>query len=264
MNNRPIGIFDSGVGGITVLSEIEKILPYEDIVYFGDTARVPYGNKSQSTIRKFSVENILFLLDKKVKMVIVACNTASSLAMDYLKKTFNVYITGVIEPGVQKALIVSRSSVIGVVGTRSTIASASYEKEIAKYNPGALVYSKSCPLFVPLVEEGLLTGKITQEVIEMYLQDFKRKRVDSLILGCTHYPLLKQEISRYLQDTFIVDSAKEVALHTKQFLTKNNFLNKKKRKGKKDFYVTDEPTQFIKLAKLFLKRTIARPEVINV
>lgn len=264
MSNRPIGIFDSGVGGLTVLGEMEKILPYEDIVYFGDTARVPYGNKSKATIIKFSVENILFLLNKKVKVVVVACNTASSLALDYLKKIFNVYIIGVVEAGAQKALRVSKTSNIGIIGTRSTIASGSYEKEIRKYNPRAKIVSKSCPLFVPLVEEGILKGRVAGEVIGMYLSEFKRKRVDSIILGCTHYPLLKQEIARYLGDVFIIDSAKEVALHTKQILARDNFLNKKKIKGEKYFYVTDEPNQFIKLAKLFLKRNIKKPEVVNV
>ncbi|UCD15425.1 MAG: glutamate racemase [Candidatus Omnitrophota bacterium] len=264
MNNRPVGIFDSGVGGLTVLSEIEKILPYEDIVYFGDTARVPYGNKSESTIIKFSVENIIFLLDKKVKAVIVACNTASALALEYLRKIFNVPVTGVIESGASKALAVSKTANIGIIGTRSTVGSRSYEREILKRNADAKVIAKSCPLFVPLVEEGLLRGKIAQEIIDMYLAEFKRKKVDTLILGCTHYPLLKEEICRYLSNVVIVDSAKEVALHTKTLLGENNFLNDSKEKGKQYFHVTDEPNQFIKLAKLFLKRDIRGVEVVNV
>lgn len=263
MKNRPIGIFDSGVGGLTVLREIEKILPYENIVYFGDTARVPYGNKSKVTIIKFSVENILFLLEKKVKTVVVACNTSSALALDYLKQIFNIHIIGVIEAGAQKALKVSKNNKIGVIGTRSTAASRSYEREISKNNSKAKVITKSCPLFVPLVEEGILNGNIAKEAVAMYLEEFKRESIDTLILGCTHYPLLKQEISRYLKGVFIVDSAKEVALHTKALLEKNDLLGRINKKSTKDFYVTDEPNQFIKLAKLFLKRKISPPEVVK-
>ncbi len=173
MKNKPIGIFDSGVGGLTVLKEIEKLLPHENIIYFGDTARVPYGNKSKSTIIKFSTENILFLLRRKVKMVVVACNTSSALALDYLKDVFSIPIIGVIEAGVHRALKVSAATRIGVIGTKSTIESKSYQKHIAKARGDAVVWARSCPLFVPLVEEGILNEKITNEAISMYLADFK-------------------------------------------------------------------------------------------
>jgi glutamate racemase len=264
MKKRPIGIFDSGVGGLTVLREIEKLLPAEDIVYFGDTARVPYGNKSKPTIIKFSTENILFLLEKKVKIVVVACNTSSALALNYLKDIFSIHLVGVVEAGARKALEVSKNKKIGIIGTRSTVSSKSYEEEILKRNNKVEVYSKSCPLFVPLVEEGFLKGKITADIIEMYLQQLKDKNIDTLILGCTHYPLLKKEIAAYLRDTFIVDSAREVAIHTKSILEDNNLLNQTDKRGEKKFYVTDEPHQFMKLAKLFLKRDIDKPEVVNV
>lgn len=264
MEDRPIGIFDSGVGGLTVLRAIEAVLPRENIIYFGDTARVPYGNKSKSTIIKFSAENIKLLLDKKVKIVIVACNTSSALALDDLKQFFSIQLVGVIDAGVKKALAVSKTGRIGIIGTRATIRSGSYEKKILKENSSMKVYSKSCPLFVPLVEEGLLSGKITGAVIKMYLEELKRKDIDTLILGCTHYPLLKKAISQYLKGTFIIDSAKEVALYTKAVLKDNNLLNSTDSFGRKDFYVTDEPKQFVKLAKLFLKRNISNPEVINV
>lgn len=264
MKDRPIGIFDSGVGGLTVLRAVEAVLPRENIIYFGDTARVPYGNKSKSTIIKFSRENIKLLLHKKVKIVVVACNTSSALALDYLKQFFSIHLVGVIDAGVKKALAVSKIGRIGIIGTRATIRSGSYEKKILKENSKVSVYSKSCPLFVPLVEEGLLSGKITEQVIKMYLEELKRKNIDTLVLGCTHYPLLKKAISQYLKGTFIIDSAKEVALYTKAVLKDNNLLNAADSFGRKDFYVTDEPKQFVKLAKLFLKRNISNPKVINV
>jgi glutamate racemase len=267
MNNlrtRPIGIFDSGVGGLTVLKEIEKILPCENIIYFGDTARVPYGNKSKSTIVKFSTENILFLLKRKVKMVVVACNTSSALALDYLKGVFSIPIIGVIEAGVDQALKVSAGTRIGVIGTKSTIESKSYQRHIVKANSQAVVSVRSCPLFVPLVEEGIFKGKIADETISMYLADFRKQKIDTLILGCTHYPLLKLEIGNYLKGVVIVDSAQAVAYHAKKVLIANNLLNKSKERAKEEFFVSDEPEGFIKLARLFLKRKIPKPKIINV
>jgi glutamate racemase len=261
---NPIGIFDSGVGGLTVLKEVKRILPCEDIIYFGDTARVPYGNKSKSTIIKFSTENILFLLKKKVKIVIIACNTSSALALDYLKKAFNVPIVGVIEAGVKKALEVSDNKRIAVIGTRSTISSKAYEKEIKKQNRNAKVYSQSCPLFVPLVEEGLLEGKIVKQIIKMYLEKIKIKKVDSLILGCTHYPLLKKAIAEYFKGIKIIDSAQEVASYTRELLGDKDLLNPQINKGRREFYVSDEPVAFGKLAKLFLNKNISTPNLANV
>lgn len=264
MKNKAIGIFDSGVGGLTVFKEIEKLLPNEDIIYFGDTARVPYGNKSKSTIIKFSTESILFLLKKKVKIIVVACNTASSLALDALSGIFSVPLIGVIEAGAHKALEASKNKKIAVVGTRSTINSKSYEKAILRKDKTAKIYSKACPLFVPLVEEGVLAGKTAKNIIEMYLGNLKKTRADVIILGCTHYPLLKRQIASYLKGVYIVDSATEVALHAKEILKINNLLRERKNKtGKKEFYVSDEPKAFRKLAKLFLKRDIPLPRVIN-
>jgi glutamate racemase len=263
MQNKPIGIFDSGVGGLTVLRAIEKVLPHEHIIYFGDTARVPYGNKSRATIIKFSTENILFLLRKEVKIVVVACNTASALSLDYLKGIFSVPILGVIEAGARKALEVSHNGRIGIIGTRSTIASRSYEKEILKRNKNVYVYSKACPLFVPFVEEGILQGKITEELVAMYLSELKKHNIDTLILGCTHYPLLKNELIRYLKNIFIVDSAHEVALQINSILNDRNLLRRSSKAGRKRFYVSDEPRGFTKLAKLFLQRNIPLPAVVN-
>lgn len=260
--NKPIGIFDSGVGGLTVLREIEKLLPYEDIIYFGDTARVPYGNKSKSTIIKFSHESAYFLQMKKVKTIIVACNTSSALALNSLKKNFNVPILGVIEAGVNSALEVSETKRIGIIGTSSTIKSESYQKLVLKKNKKFKIYSQACPLFVPLVEEGLLKGKLVINAVKMYLKSLKERRVDTLILGCTHYPLLQREISSYLQGVKIIDSAKEVARLAFSVLKNKNLLKTQKHKGKVKFYVSDEPASFEKLAKLFLKRKISKPKVV--
>ncbi|MCK5392848.1 MAG: glutamate racemase [Candidatus Omnitrophica bacterium] len=256
MKNRAIGVFDSGVGGLTVLKEIEKLLPNENIIYFGDTARVPYGNKSKSTIVQFSTENILFLLKEKVKMVVVACNTSSSLALGYLKDIFKIPIIGVIEAGVNKALTVSLNRRVGVIGTKSTIDSKSYQNLIKSKDKKTVVFGKSCPLFVPLVEEGLLKGTLVNETISLYLSRFIKDKVDTVILGCTHYPLLKNPISDYLKNVNIIDSAKEVAIHTKGVLAENDLLNCKNIRGEKVFYVSDETKNFANLAKLFLKRSI--------
>jgi len=262
MDKRPIGIFDSGVGGLTVLREVEKLLPKEDIIYFGDTARVPYGNKSRPTVIKFTTQSILFLLRKKVKMAIIACNTSSSLALDSLKNAFSLPIMGVIESGVRKALKSSSNNKIAVIGTRSTIASRSYEKAIRKINKTIRIYAQSCPLFVPLAEESLLHGAIAKAAIGMYLRKIKQAKPGVLILGCTHYPLLKRPIADYLKGTYIVDSAREVALEAKALLTSKGLLNS--QGGSKEFYVSDEPTGFVKLAKLFLHRQIRKPKIVNV
>jgi len=264
MLDKPIGIFDSGVGGLTVLREIEKLLPFENIVYFGDTARVPYGNKSKSTIIKFSRQSVRFLQTKKVKLIVIACNTSSSLALNNLKQTFNIPILGVIEAGVNSAVKISQKRRVGIIGTKATIKSNSYQKLIAKKNKGIKVYSQECPLFVPLIEEGILNGKIVKEAMKMYLKGLKDKGIDVIILGCTHYPLLKHQISSCLKGVVVIDSAKEVASYAKDILKSKNLLSKKRRKPKVEFYLSDEPKGFVGLAKLFLKRKISNPKVVNV
>ncbi len=263
VNKRPIGIFDSGVGGLTVFRELQKALPREDIVYIGDTARVPYGNKSKQTIIRFSRENTIFLMKKKVKCVVVACNTSTSLALEYLQKNFRVPLVGVIDPAVEKALKVSRNGRIGVIGTASTIASRVYERKIVALSPRTKVYSRPCPLFVPLAEEGMNKGKIVGQVIEMYLREMKGK-IDTLILGCTHYPLLKKVIASYLKNVYLIDSAREVALNTRSLLEEKKLNNARSKKGKREFYVTDEPVHFSRKARLFLGASIDKPKVVNV
>ncbi|MCD6583095.1 MAG: glutamate racemase [Candidatus Omnitrophica bacterium] len=262
IDKRPIGIFDSGVGGLTVFKEIEKALPCESLVYFGDTARVPYGNKSKQTVIRFTTENILFLLKKKVKLIVIACNTSSSLALKYVRKIFNIPIIGVIRPAIEKAIKVSKGR-IGVIGTKSTIASRAYEEELKRKDKSSLIFSRPCPLLVPFIEEGLIKGPLLEHLVKFYLKDLKGK-IDTLILGCTHYPLIKNIVASYLEGVCIIDSAKEVAINTKRILEKNDLLADRSNVPRKEFYVTDDAENFFKLARMFLKKDIKKPKLVNV
>ncbi|MFH1190311.1 MAG: glutamate racemase [Candidatus Omnitrophota bacterium] len=257
-DKRPIGIFDSGVGGLTVAREIEKLLPGEDIVYFGDTARVPYGTKSRETITKFSVENVEFLMKKDVKLVVVACNTASSLSLDFLRRCFRVPMLGVIDPGAKGAARSTVTKRVGVIGTNATISSRSYEKALKKLDPGILVATAGCPLFVPLVEEGWLDGPVTREVASIYLAPLKAAKIDTLIMGCTHYPLLRKVIRGVMgRDVTLIDSAKEVAQEARTILSSAGLLNARRGPGKQDFFVSDEPSRFSRVAERFMKKSVA-------
>jgi len=256
-DHRPIGIFDSGVGGLTVFSEVEKALPKEEIIYFGDTARVPYGTKSKETVTRFSVENVEFLMRHNVKLVLVACNTASSLSLGFLKRCFRVPIIGVIEPGARNAVNVTRNSRIGVVATSATIASGAYEKAIGKINSRISVYSQKCPLFVPLAEEGWISGKVTAQVASIYLKPLKARSIDTLILGCTHYPLLKDVIRNAMGSSVrLVDSAREVAKDSRALLDSSGILNRSSGKKAHKFFVSDQPENFIRIGERFLKRKL--------
>jgi glutamate racemase len=256
MNNhsqRPIGVFDSGLGGLTVVKELIHHLPNERIVYFGDTARVPYGTKSGETIIRYSREIVRALLKHKVKMVVVACNTASSLALDVLKKEFDLPLLGVIEPGARKAVDVTRNKKVGIIATSSTVKSEKYTKTIIKLNKNIVVTSRACPLFVPLVEEGWFDHAVTYQVAQQYLGDMKKKKIDTLILGCTHYPLLKDVLHSVMGPRVqLVDSAQEVALQVKELLTKTKLLRTRLGPRQHMFIVSDEPEQFQRLAKRFL------------
>ncbi|MCX5686103.1 MAG: glutamate racemase [Candidatus Omnitrophica bacterium] len=257
-DSRPIGIFDSGVGGLTVVDKIEKLLPHEDIIYFGDTARVPYGTKSKETVTKFSVENVEFLMAHDVKLVIVACNTASSLSLDFLRRCFKVPVIGVIAPGAAGAVNSTRNNRIGVIGTSATISSGAYEKAIRKISRKVKIFTQSCPLFVPLVEEGWTGGEIARKVSGIYLNGFKVNRIDTLILGCTHYPMLKDVIKKAVgPDVLLIDSAAEVAKEARDLLDASGLLNNSRRKGGQKFFVSDEPGRFIKTGGRFLRRRIS-------
>ena len=242
----PIGIFDSGVGGLTVYSSIDRALPNSDIYYLGDTARVPYGNKSKETIVRYSLECASFLFENfKIDILVVACNTASSHAVDILKNYLSIPVIGVVEPGVEQALKVTKNGKIGVIGTYATIRSESYKKNLLEKNKEVEVYQKPCPLFVPLVEEGLLEHPVTFIMIEEYLQEIVDKGIDTLILGCTHYPLLKESIKRVYPHLEIVDSSEVIVEKLKE-------LNPLKEKGIRRVFVTDHSPAFIKLENLIL------------
>jgi glutamate racemase len=254
--NRPIGVFDSGVGGLTVVRELIRQLPGEDIVYFGDTARVPYGIKSPETVIRFSIENVLFLLKQEVKLICVACNTVSSFALPIIKNHFRVPVVGVITPGVREAVYASKNKRIGVIGTRGTIKSRTYEKQIKQLAPSFKIISAACPLFVPLVEEGWFSGPEVTNIAKSYLRPLKEAGVDTLILGCTHYPLLKPVISKVMGSSVeLIDSAKQVAIEVKKILLSEGLLSNG-LKGRQSFYVSDNPQWFTGLAKTFLGRAI--------
>lgn len=257
MNKRPIGIFDSGVGGLTVASQIRKILPGEEIIYLGDTARVPYGTKSKETVTRFSKENAQFLLRFKVKLIVVACNTASSLSLPALIRSFNVPIVGVIRPGVSKALEIAKADAVGVIGTRATILSDAYARHLRREEPALKVISKPCPLLVPLVEEGWLDNSITLNIVKDYLDIFKKEKVKTLILGCTHYPLLKPIIKRVMGGGVkLIDSAEETAKVVKEILSKKGLLSNGRATRSHKYFVTDEPSAFKKVGERFLGRRI--------
>ena len=263
MNKKsPIGIFDSGLGGLTVVKEITKLLPKESIIYFGDTARVPYGTKSKRTIEKFSCQNVHFLTRFKVKLIIVACNTSSSLALPLLKRTFKIPIIGVIESGVKEAILMSRNKRIGVIGTRATISSGVYKKTLRSFDKKIKAFSISCPLFVPLVEEGWLHKDITEKIASYYLRFLKEKKIDSLILGCTHYPLLKLVIKKVMGEKIkLVDSALAVAKEAKHLLEEKHLESD--TKPKHQFFVSDEPLNFSKEGSKFLGKKLKAVKKIN-
>jgi glutamate racemase len=259
-----IGVFDSGVGGLTVTKEIQRCLPDEEIVYLGDTARVPYGSKSRDTILKFSIENVLFLLKFNVKIVVVACNTSASLSLAILKRHFSVPIVGVIEPGAREAVEVTNNGRIGIIGTQATIQSGAYQQLIRRLAPSAKVYSQECPLFVPLVEEGWIDDPVTYEIASRYLGPLRNKQIDTLILGCTHYPLLKAVLKRIMPGVVLVDSAKETAIEVRKVLAAKGMLRKAPGlNGRCRFYVTDEPDRFVRIGRRFLARPIESVRRVN-
>jgi len=260
---KPIGVFDSGVGGLTVVKELVRQLPSEDIVYFGDIARVPYGIKSRETIIRFSIENILFLLKREVKLICVACNTVSSVALPVIKNHFKVPIVGVITPGVREAVYATQNKRIGVIGTRGTIKSRTYENEIKQIDPDIRITALSCPLFVPFVEEGWTQGRAVLEVARFYLKPLKQAGVDTVILGCTHYPVLKPLIKQVLGGgVILIDSAKQVAMEVKKTLAQEGILNSS-RSGKVEFYVSDNPEWFSSLASRFLGKPVNKVGLAN-
>ncbi len=247
--NAPIGVFDSGVGGLTVAREIMRQLPEESMIYFGDTARVPYGTKSKETIIRYSRQIVNFLLSKGVKAVVVACNTASALAMTELQREYVVPVIGMVQPGAVAAMRATKNKNIGIIGTPGTIKSGQYGKYLRQLDPKVTVVTKACPLFVPLVEEGLIDDRITEDMVSRYLREFRQYHIDSLILGCTHYPLLINPIQNFMGDQVtLVNPAYEAAKSLKQLLEENDLCAEKDHTAKYEYYVSDMADQFLTFA----------------
>lgn len=267
---KPIGVFDSGVGGLTVAREIMRQLPNEELVYFGDTARVPYGSKSKETITRYSKQIVHFLLEKQVKAIVVACNTASALALPEIRTHLSVPIIGVVGPGAKVAAEATRNGKIGVIGTEATIGSQIYTRVIHEHNPSAEVIGKACPLFVPLVEEGWRKDPITEEIARRYLMSFQTTGIDTLIMGCTHYPLLRGMLRRIMgEQVTLVNPAYETAQELKELLAANHILNdgKDQKEGKETpyrFFVSDAAEKFKEFANTILPCEIKEARLVHI
>jgi glutamate racemase len=257
INNHPIGVFDSGFGGLTVMSAIVETLPLESFVYFGDTAHVPYGSKSRNIVIKYSKEITSFLMKCKVKLIVIACNTASAFALSVLQKTLRVPVIGVIEPGAKAAVYASKNKKIGIIGTEGTISSKSYLREINKISQSE-VYQQACPLFVSLVEEGWSSGEITDSIVKKYIEPLLDKKIDTLVLGCTHYPLLRETLEKNVGgNVVLIDSAKATAQEVKNILKETCLLADVKSKKFLKFYVSDNPEKFQILGSRFFSKKIS-------
>lgn len=265
MHDQPIGIFDSGLGGLTVVKEIMDYLPNESIIYFGDTARVPYGNKSKEIVTKFSAQIIRFLQSKGVKAIIIACNTVSSNSIEDLRAMFpQMLIEGVVEPGVKVGLEKTKTGRIGIIGTEATIRSNKYPALIKEKNPEAQVFGRSCPLFVPLVEDGWIDHPVTHMVATEYLMPLLKEGIDTLILGCTHYPMLSKTIQEVVgHKVTLVNPAQEAAYEMERKLKVWNQLAQGDKAPTYDFYVSDHTNQFEHMAKEFLKRPIPHVQMVD-
>ncbi len=254
---NPIGIFDSGIGGLTVVKAISRVMPNENIVYFGDTARVPYGSKSNDTVVEYSLQAANFLLRKNIKLLVVACNTASAAALKDLQRFLTIPVIGMIEPGAKMAVRESKSGVIGVIGTRATINNKAYAHELKRISPKAKVFEKACPLFVPLAEEGWIDHKATIAIAKEYLSELKEKNIDSLILGCTHYPILADIIQKVVgKNVKLVDSGSPAAKIVEDYLNGRGLRNNSVQAGTSEFYVSDIPSTFKNVAEKFLGKKV--------
>jgi glutamate racemase len=250
--DRPIGVFDSGIGGLTVLKELSEAMPGEDFIYLGDTARLPYGTKSNEVIIRYSKENTEFLLAKGIKLLVIACNTSSAVALDAIVAQTMVPVVGVIEPGAKAAAKASRSGKIGVIGTDATIASGAYTRAIQLLRPRAEIYTRACPLLVPLAEEGWIDNEVAARTVAHYLESLKQSGIDTLLLGCTHYPLLRAMFARVLgPGVKIVDSASATAVAVRERLLTLR-LARKGTDGSQSFFVTETPDRFVRVGRRFL------------
>ena len=263
----PIGIFDSGIGGLTVLKELMNLIPSENMVYLGDTARVPYGIRSPETIIKYSTSNVNFLIKHNVKMIVIGCNTASAVATDIIKKNFDLPVIDVVNPGAVRAVKSTKNNRIGIIGTRGTINSKAYDREIKKLVPDAETFSLACPLFVSLAEEGLCdeNDEIAYLTAKRYLSYFLDKGIDTLVLGCTHYPLLIKVIQRAVGDSIkLICSAEETALEVQRKLVDLNLNNTSNEKSNISFYLTDLPNSFVETGRRFLGQELKNVKLIDI
>lgn len=256
MRNHPIGIFDSGLGGLTTVREIQRIMPGEDIIYFGDTGRVPYGNRSRETIIRYTKDDIDFLLKHDIKLIIAACGTASSVALPALSEKYDIKIMGVLEAACRKAIEVTKNNKVGVIGTVGTIKSGKYAEIINSLNPQIEVFSNACPMFVPLVENGYAQSEAAKLIAKDYLLPLKNENVDTLILGCTHYPLLTKVISDIMgEEVTLLSPGALAAENARAYLEERNLLSDKKC-GKSSFFVSDSVENFASLGSTFLGKQI--------
>ncbi|MEW6052316.1 MAG: glutamate racemase [Nitrospirota bacterium] len=255
--NRPIGVFDSGIGGLTVLKELLRELPDENTIYLGDTARVPYGIRSAETVIRYSFENTRFLCAKDIKLLVIACNTASSVSLSAVKGSVSIPVTGVIEPGAKAAAGATRNKKVGVIGTEATIRSSAYTKAINAIDESIEVFGLACPLFVPLVEEGWTEGQIATMIARQYLHGIRDKGIDTVVLGCTHYPLLKQVIADVMGDgVTLIDSAVETSREIRLILDALGLRKDGAGTPSREFFVTDSADRFLKVGEKFLGRKI--------
>lgn len=257
MNNKSIGVFDSGLGGLTAVKQIMQELPNENIIYFGDTGRVPYGTRSRDTILKYTRGDIRFLNTFDVKVIVIACGTASSISMPAIKDEFDVSIVGVVDATVYAAVRATKNKKIGIIGTTGTIKSGSYEKQIKEYDSGMQTFVRACPMFVPLVENGYFDTEVTRLIVEEYLKEIREQGVDTLILGCTHYPLLKKAIREYMgDDVTLIDPGVEVSKYLKKKLDDEMAHSEKVDENQYRYYVSDDVSSFEELGSIFLEREI--------
>jgi len=247
-----IGIFDSGIGGLTVMREIMEVLPHEHLIYLGDTGRYPYGSKSPETVRRYSFENAAFLADKGIKMLVVACNTSAAFALDALSEQMETPVIGVIDPGARAAVDATRNRKVGIIGTEGTIASGSYTRALKRLDAELEIYTRACPLFVPLAEEGWIDNDVARATAAFYLTSLKRSGIDTLVLGCTHYPLLADVIAAVMGDKVqLVDSARTTAAAVRETLVRYGLL-RRSGQGSASFFVTDATDRFIKVGARFM------------
>ena len=255
---QPIGVFDSGLGGLTVVKSLIEQMPDEDIIYFGDTARVPYGSRSSETIQTYACQDVEFLLQYQVKAVVIACNTADSMARTLIEGRYDLPVVGVVGPAAQKAVAQTANGKIGVIGTKATVNSGAYEKAVKAIDPFMRVFSRACPLLVPLVENGRFqrNDKVVRIILDEYLEPLHRENIDTLVLGCTHYPLLKEAVQACLPDVNIISSGEASTDTLRELLTRHNLLNDTKERGEHRYFVSDDAATFTENAEIFLGRSL--------